>query len=319
MNEKLITFIESSFLSDLLKEPEITDISYNGVALFYMHNTKGRKKSDISLSNEDATNFIRQIANLSERQFSYSSPNLDISVGRYRINAVHSSIVRVKDDKAISFVIRIASSTLRIKPDGSFMPKKMDSFLLDSLKEHKSIVIGGSVGSGKTELQKYLLSSLDDFTRIIIIDNVQELDYLERKENLDITCWQIQPNNPNASISNLVRIALRSNPDWLIVAESRGAEMNELLNSVMTGHPIITTMHVKNLANMPLRMARMVEAAKVSETHEEILSDIYSHFDVFIYLERKITKTGLIKRYVSSIGVSEANKLKTIYQRGNEV
>lgn len=315
MNEKLVNFIESSFLSSLLKDPQITDISFNGIDIFYMHNLLGRKKADINISLEEASNFIRQIANLSERQFSYSSPNLDISAGKYRINALHSSIVRVKDEKSLSFSIRIASSKLRIKPDSDFMPKKVNEYLLKALNENKSIVISGGVGSGKTELQKYLIANLKDYSRLIIIDDVQELDYLERKETLDITCWQLLPNNINASIDELVRVALRNNPDWIIVAESRGKEMNELMNSVMSGHPIITTIHAKDLKNIPNRMARMIEMVKKGESHEDILSDIYEHFDVFVQLQREIKPNGEIDRFVSMVGESEKDHIKVIYER----
>lgn len=315
MNEKLVNFIETSFLAELLKDPQITDISFNGIDIFYMHNLLGRKKADINISLEEASNFIRQIANLSERQFSYSSPNLDISAGKYRINALHSSIVRVKDEKSLSFSIRIASSKLRIKPDSDFMPKKINEYLLKALNENKSIVISGGVGSGKTELQKYLIANLKDYSRLIIIDDVQELDYLERKETLDITCWQLLPNNINASIDELVRVALRNNPDWIIVAESRGKEMNELMNSVMSGHPIITTIHAKDLKNIPNRMARMIEMVKKGESHEDILSDIYEHFDVFVQLQREIKPNGEIDRFVSMVGESEKDHIKVIYER----
>ena len=315
MNTRLVEYIESSFLSPLLKKADITDISYNGVSLFYMDNLVGRRKADIEIDNETAINFLRQIANLSERQFSFSVPNLSISSGRYRINALHSSIVRVGDEKAVSFDIRIASNEMRITNDGKFMPSKVHEFLLYALNNNKSIVIGGSVGSGKTELQKYLISSFKENTRAIIIDDIQELDYMKRDEKLDITCWQIQPNNPNASISELVRVALRSNPDWLIVAESRGKEMVDLLNSVMTGHPIITTIHTSSLKHMPNRIAGMIQSSGSTEPYVDILRDVYDHFDVFVYLTREFKKDGTIERYVSSLGVSENGQIKTIYER----
>ena len=47
MNERLLSYIEDSFLSPLLHDPEITDVSYNGVSIFYVHNEKGRLKSNI--------------------------------------------------------------------------------------------------------------------------------------------------------------------------------------------------------------------------------------------------------------------------------
>lgn len=83
MNDKLVTYIENSFLSPLLVDKDITDISYNGVSFFYVHNEKGRLKADIKVSNDVVMDFIRQIANFSEKQFSYTVPMLDVSIGKY--------------------------------------------------------------------------------------------------------------------------------------------------------------------------------------------------------------------------------------------
>ena len=160
MNERLLSYIENSFLSPLLHDPEITDVSYNGVSFFYVHNEKGRLKSDIKVSSEEVMNFIRQIANFSERQFSYTIPELDVSIGKYRLNAVHSSIVRVDNDKSCSFAMRIGSKETRIKPNSEFITSECEKFLIDCLNKEESIVIAGPTGSGKTELQKYLLSKL---------------------------------------------------------------------------------------------------------------------------------------------------------------
>lgn len=317
MDSKINDFLEQSFLSSLLIQPQITDISYNGKSIFYMDNDYGRRKSDIAISSKDVLDFLRQIANLSERQFSYTTPILDISFGKYRLNAVHPSVVRDKSDKVTSFALRIASSSIRIKDDGEFMNKKENKFLLDCLNNKKSIVIAGPTGSGKTELQKYLISSLSDFTRVITIDSVLELNYVDYKDTLDVTSWQISPNNPNASMSELIKNALRSNPDWLIVAESRGEEMNDVLTSAMTGHPIITTVHAKSLAYIPERIACMVEMSNKAERHEEILRNVYEHIDVYILLGRSISKKGKVIRYIDEIGISENNHIKCVYKRSN--
>lgn len=302
MNKELVKYLESSFLSPLLKDDEITDISYNGKDLYFLHNQKGRKRSDIVLNKDDAMVFVRQIANLAEKQFSYTNPSIDVSEGRYRINAIHPSIVRVDNEKSISFSIRIASSNIRILTSKTFMNSKMKEFLMDCLKQKRSIIIGGPTGSGKTELQKYLLTSLEDNSRVIVIDNVQELEFIRSNPNLDITSWEANELHQNASINDLIRQALRSNPDWLVVAESRGKEMNDVLNSVMTGHPIITTMHANSLFAMPHRLVRMIEMAETKETYDDIMGDLLSHIPVYVFVKRDITKTGLVKRYIESIG-----------------
>lgn len=315
MNEKLITYIENSFLSPLLMKKDITDISYNGVSFFYVDNEKGRIKSNIQATNEEVMDFLRQIANYSEKQFSFSNPNLDVSIGKYRINAEHSSIVRVENEKAVSFALRISSKDNRIKQGSDFLSKEGEDFLVDLLNKGESIVIAGATGSGKTELQKYLLSKLRKNTRVIVIDNIQELENLRKFEDLDLTSWQVNQNNPNASIQELVKCALRSNPDWLVVAEARGPDMNDVLNSVMTGHPIITTIHAKSVEAIPKRMCRMVMMADNTQKYEDILDDVSEHIKYYVYLKRDYLN-GKVVRYVDTIGeLQNDGSMKIIYKR----
>ena len=319
MNEKLLSYIENSFLSPYLGDPEITDVSYNGVSFFYVHNEKGRLKADIKVSFEEILNFIRQIANFSERQFSYTIPFLDVSVGKYRLNAVHTSIVRVNNDKSCSFALRIGSKESRIKSNSEFINDKCEKFLVECLENDESIVIAGPTGSGKTELQKYLLSKLRKNSRVIVIDNIQELENLRQFEDLDLTTWQISPNNSNASMEELIRNALRSNPDWLVVAEARGKEMNEVLTSVMTGHPIITTLHAKSLDAIPKRVCRMVMSADTTQKFEDILDDVYEHIRYYVYLDRKFTRDGQVHRYIESIGELQSDgTMKVIFKKGKK-
>ena len=319
MNERLVNYIETSFLSPLLKDPEITDISYNGASFFYVHNEKGRLKANIKATNEEVMNFIRQIANYSERQFSYTIPELDVSAGKYRLNAVHSSIVRVDNDKAYSFAMRIGSKETRIKCGSEFINEESEKFLVSCLENEESIVIAGPTGSGKTELQKYLLSKLKKNSRVIVLDNIQELENLRQFEDLDLTSWQISPNNPNASMEELIRNALRSNPDWLVVAEARGKEMNEVLTSVMTGHPIITTLHAKSLQAIPKRVCRMIMSADTTQKYDDILDDVYEHIKYYVYLNRKFSKDGKVHRYIESIGeLQKDGTMKVIFKKGKQ-
>ena len=318
MNNELKTFIESSKLAPLFKVDTITDVTYNGTNVFYQDNIKGRLKSDIKLTNQEAIAFIRQIANLAEKQFSYTCPQLDISVANYRINAVHSSIVRIGDEKGVSFAIRIGSLKSRILDDYRFIPKKARKILLKMLEKGISIVIAGATGTGKTELQKYLLMSLKDNTRIIIIDNIQELDSIRQNENLDITSWQLNENVPEGSFESLIRNALRSNPDWLVIAESRGKEMNDVLNSVLTGHPIITTLHADDIYSIPNRVARMVEMSSSTEEYDDIYQDVMKHMKGYVFLKRKTNKQGNIIRYVSEIALSDGTKLNILYKKEKE-
>ena len=237
--KKLVGYLETSFLSDLLKEDTITDISYNGEYIFYLDNKFGRLKRNVEVEPLLVRDFIRQIANLSEKQFSYQNPELDVSFGKYRLTALHQSVCRKKNNECICFSLRIASTRLRIQEDERYFPPALSDLLDVLIDSNVSIVLGGLTGSGKTELQKYLITRMKENTRAIVIDNVLELDQLQVENHLDLNIWQVDENRENASTERLVKTALRSNPDWLIVAESRGKEAIDVLNSSLTGHPII--------------------------------------------------------------------------------
>ena len=310
--EKLISFLENSFLKDLLENSNITDISYNGFDIYYVDNDCGRVKCEMSVETQVVKDFIRQIANLSEKQFSYQSPELDVSFGKYRFNALHQSICRKDNNECVCFAIRIASSSLRFAENKSLNEKVKE--LLDVIvTSNDSITIGGLTGSGKTELQKYLISRMKENTRVIVIDNILELDQLNISQSLDLNIWQVDEKREGASIENLVRSALRSNPDWLIVAESRGKEMLDVLNSSLTGHPIITTLHAFDVNSMPHRMVRMVMMNEQKMAFEDIYADISYHMRFYIYLKRKYSAHGLVKRYISSIAYLNEGKMEEIY------
>ena len=315
---KLIDYFEHSFLADLLNKESVTDISYNGESIYYQDNKLGRLKRKVAVEPQLVRDFIRQIANLSEKQFSYSNPELDVSFGKYRVSALHQTICRKNNAECICFSIRIASSKLRIEENEKYFPKQICDLLDALINSNVSIVIGGLTGSGKTELQKYLITRMKENTRTIVIDNILELDQLQVSQDLDLNIWQVDDNRKDSSIQKLVKTALRSNPDWLIVAESRGEEMLDVLNSSLTGHPIITTLHALDIDSMPYRMVRMVMMNEQKMDFRDVYQDIAYHMRFYIYLKRKFQPNGAVLRYVSSIAYLNGKKMEEIYSSDGE-
>ena len=306
--ERVTAYVEESFLKPLLTDPNITDISYNGVDIFYENNKKGRKKWSEKVSFEQVGDFLRQIANFSEKQFSYLEPVLDVSFSKYRLNASFLSVVRVRDKKSYSFSLRIGHDGTAVSDDEKFFGGRSKQILLKALANHESIVIAGETGAGKTELQKFLLLHLPESTRVIVIDNVEELELSRGDGDLDLTSWLVDEKNPRTTFGALIRNALRNNPDYLLVAENRGAEMMDAINCVMSGHPIITTLHAKDLEAMPYRMARMAMMANDSIVFEDVLGDIYHHFTLLVYLTKRIVDGEIVRR-IEMIGkLNEATR-----------
>lgn len=318
-DEKLKEFLETSFISPLLEKEGITDISYNGEYIFYQSNKYGRRKSEIDVTPSQVASFLRQIANYSEKQFSFLDPILDVSFSRYRINATFLSLTRVRNKKSYSFSIRIAYEGSVLENDDSFFGGNSKRILLKAIKNKQSIVIGGETGTGKTELQKYLLMRLEPSSRVIVIDNVEELEMVRADDNLDLTSWVVDERNKKASYASLIKNALRNNPDYLVLAESRGEEMLDALNCVMSGHPIITTMHAKDIKAMPYRMARMAMMGEKKLEYDDLLGDIYHHFSLFVYVKRELID-GQVRRFIETIArPSEKKKtVEIVYERNDE-
>ena len=257
MNENIVEFVESSFLKPLLEIPNITDVSYNGSDIYYVTNDYGRQKYPQKIEEKIIYDFLRQIVNLTDSQFSFSKPILDVSIGRYRFNATHFAMTRKFREKAINFSLRIGYDGVRIHEDDGFINKKCLKLVDLFIKNKLSIVIGGKTGCGKTEFQKFLISRLKDNSRVIVIDNLNEIENDEFKPNLDIQTWVVNQMYEGFTFDNFIKNALRSHPDWIVLSESRGKEMLSILNSAMSGHPTITTLHTKDCKSIYSRMARM--------------------------------------------------------------
>jgi pilus assembly protein CpaF len=311
-----VSYLESSFLSPLLSQKEVTDISYNGRELYYLSNRNGRQKALKSPNLKQVGDFLRQIANLSEKQFSYTSPILDVSFGRYRLNAVFSSLSRKANEKTYSFSLRLASKECRIEEDPNFFEGKSKEILLSLLRQGESVLIGGLTGSGKTELQKWCLLHFPPSERVIVIDNVEELDLMENPA-LDLTTWLVNDRLEDASFASLIRNALRNNPDYIVIAEARGKEMLDAIVSSLSGHPILTSLHAESLESMPERVVRLALMANERLYHDEIAADVTHHLRYYVFVAREVSGDGSWKRYLESIGRlnEKTGQMEVLYRR----
>lgn len=309
----LVGFVEGSFLKEVLSLKGLNDISFNGEEFYSESVYLGRRKEEIRAGKEEVGAFLRQIANLSERQFSYLNPVLDVSFGPYRLSAAFLSLTRVKDRKSYSFSLRVEREGSLLEEDPAFFPGESKRLILSLLKERKSIVIGGETGSGKTELQKYLLLHLKEATRVLVIDNVEELELVRGLAPIDLTTWVIDPYAKGGDASSLVRAALRFNPDYLVLAEARGEEMWEALCCAMSGHPVLLTAHASSLENMPSRLARLAQMKGGAMVYEDLLRDVEENFPAFVFLTKE-QKNGKVRRYIKSIGKIEEGKMKLLFR-----
>lgn len=161
-----------------------------------------------------------------------------------------------------------------------------------------------------TELLKLLVGSINFRDKIIIIEDIFETHLSEIYPQLDVLDWK---TTGIVSISEHVKNALRNFPRWVLVSETRGAEAQGLLQSVLSGSPIITTLHSINNHSVPSRFVGMVAMAEGEIDLKSTRDDFIRYMGIGIHIVRKIFSDGKIQRYADEIVKFDPNSEDDMY------
>jgi len=125
---------------------------------------------------------------------------------------------------------------------------------------HSNIVIAGGTNSGKTTLANAVLLEVTELfprERIVVLEDTVELQCAAR-DHLSLR------TGPGVSLTQLVRSALRTSPNRIVVGEVRGPEALDLLDAWATGHPGgVSTVHASSAEGALLRLDRLAQRANV--------------------------------------------------------
>lgn len=288
---------ENDILKTLLEDNNITDISFNGKDIFVQDNINGRYKLNEDISVDSIYNYIKQLTYENNEQFNDENPILDTEFPNLRVNAVHPSI----SPSNLTLGLRASKPTLRINQyDSKIAPKKIFNLLEACIKANCNILISGKTGSGKTEIQKYLVGFIDEVDKIVLIEDTMDSHLKELYPNKDILSWKTNNRISNSiGFDELIKTALRNNPDWIIVSETRGSEAYSMLKSCLSGHHIITTLHSIDAKSNVERLIHMCKE-KYNLDQNLLGSMICDNFDLGIHLDYDIDSDG-VKRYISEI------------------
>lgn len=138
---------------------------------------------------------------------------------------------------------------------------KMRAFLHACVLNKRNMVIAGKTGSGKTTFARSLIEKVPTTERLVTMEDVHEL---------------FLPNHPNrvhmlygsgqgrVSADECLASCMRQSPDRIFLAELRGDEAWEYVNSLNTGHPgSITTTHANGALQTFERIATLIKKSPV--------------------------------------------------------
>jgi len=161
------------------------------------------------------------------------------------------------------FAIRrpaVAVFTLHDYVAAGIMTEPQAELLRAGVRERKNILVAGGTSTGKTTLVNAILAEVAKTNdRVVLIEDTLELQCAAR--NL----VALRTKDGAASLSDLVRSALRLRPDRIPVGEVRGAEALDLLKAWGTGHPGgVGTLHAGSAIGALRRLEQLIQEAVVT-------------------------------------------------------
>lgn len=294
VNEMVGTGIIERLIRD---DDTITDIEWDGDHLAILSNDEIiiMDGKDLNIDDEYINRLIQKFVAVNKTEFNRNQALFNGMYGNMRMSATHTET----SPYGITFSLRVSKSRLALNESNwlNFAPQFVLDWLSTVINARANIVIAGETGAGKTELQKFLLGFAAPTEKFYLIEDVQESHLKELYPNRRLFSTL---TTPKYSISDHVKHALRNNPEWIIVAETRGEEAYEMLQAILSSHNIITTVHATDARAIPHRFMNMCLSGGSSASEKMLEDDIYRYFDLGMHIKRT-THNGKTIRYLSEV------------------
>ena len=314
-------------LETLLNDDEVSDIHVRGCDSVWVKLRDGsrERRSPIVDSDEELIELIRRCAtrfSRTEKRFDAGTPELNMQLpDGSRLFAVMEVSTRP------SLIIRRhrfeLSSLDELRIREVFDPA-VQSLLAAMVRAKRNIVIAGGTGSGKTTLLRALINEVPATERIVTIEDAYELGlehFAERHPDYDA----LQSRGANiegegeVTLADLTRMALRMDPDRVIVGEVRGAEAFPMLMAMSQGNNgSMCTMHADGARSVFPKLAAYVSMASTGlpvETMNVLIASAV-HFVIFIENRDGRRTVASIREVVDTDGIQVMSN--EVVARGND-
>ncbi|MEZ0248586.1 MAG: type II/IV secretion system ATPase subunit [Thermoproteus sp.] len=242
-------------LDPLVRDPYIEDIHVDGPGRVYIWHSRWESlKTDIVLTADELESYVQRFSALVGRSVSYANPILEGMLPEgYRVELVVPPI----SPRGPSFVVRkyfVMPITLVDMVKMGTLSAEAVAYLWLMLDHGRNIVIVGPTGAGKTTLLNALLYLVRPDAKILTIEDTREINIVHEH-------WQELLTRPSrgegvrdVSAFDLLAVAMRSRPDYVVVGEIRGEEAYVLFQAFGSGHSGATTIHAETIEDAVRRL-----------------------------------------------------------------
>jgi len=275
-------------LEPLLKDETVNDILVNGPRQIFVERSGKLTLTDITFKDErHLLRIIDKIVSAVGRRVDESNPYCDARLADgSRFNcmvppvAVDGSLVSIrkfkKDKLGIDDLVRFGAFT-----------EEMAAYLQAAVATRLNVIVSGGTGSGKTTTLNALSSFIDNTERILTIEDTAELQL----QQTHVGRMESRPANVEGKGAvtqrDCLRNALRMRPDRIIVGETRGEEVIDMLQAMNTGHDgSMTTIHANSARDGVSRLENMVAMAGIEMPLKAVRSQIASAVNLIVQASR---------------------------------
>ena len=244
-----------------LEDPAVIEVMLNPDGRLWVDRLgAGLADTGTTMSTADGERIIRLVAHHVGTEVHASAPRVsaELPENGERFEGLLPPVVA-----APSFAIRkpaVAVFTLADYVVAGIMSEWQAETLVAAVAARKNILVAGGTSTGKTTLTNALLAEVAKSSdRVVLIEDTRELQCAA--PNL----VSLRTKDGVATLSDLVRSALRLRPDRIPIGEVRGAEALDLLKAWGTGHPGgVGTIHAGSALGTLRRMEQLIQECVVT-------------------------------------------------------
>ncbi len=275
-------------LEILLRDPTVNDILVNGPEQVFVE--RGGKLELTNVRFKDERHLLRvidKIVSAVGRRVDESHPYVDARLADgSRFNAM---VPPCAVDGSLVSIRKFSKEKLSIDEliDFGAFTEEMAAYLQAAVATRLNVIVSGGTGSGKTTTLNALSGFIDDKERIVTIEDTAELQL----QQVHVGRMESRPPNVEGKGAvdqrDLLRNALRMRPDRIIVGETRGDEVIDMLQAMNTGHDgSMTTIHANSARDAVSRLENMVAMSGIEMPLKAVRSQIASAVNVIVQVSR---------------------------------
>ncbi len=239
-------------LEPLMRDPYIEDIHIIGAKyVSLIHKIFEALPTNIDFGdNIKLADYFKNLSERMGRPVSDKNPVVDGTLpDGSRINIIYSPDVSIKGPSATirKFSATPLSVTQLVK--WNTFSAEVAAYLWLALEYGMSIFVCGETASGKTTTLNSIIPFIKPDAKIYTAEDTPEV-IVPHKTWQRLTTRERGPEESRVTLFDLLKAALRSRPNYIIVGEIRGAEGAIAFQAMQTGHPVMSTFHAGDIKKM---------------------------------------------------------------------